>query len=136
MRKTSLSQTVPHSENYLGDEEDNLGDGENKFITNSTTLGRRLLSVVLFVINLSSSPRLSSECGILFVINLSSSTPRLSSSSPRLSSSSPRVSSASPRLSSECGTVCDKLVDEEDNLGDEEDKFITNSTTLGRQFRR
>jgi hypothetical protein len=30
----------------------------------------------------------------------------------------------------------DNLGDEEDNLGDEEDKFITNSTTLGRQFRR
>jgi hypothetical protein len=31
MRRTSLSQTVPHSEDYLGDEED-------RFITNSTTL--------------------------------------------------------------------------------------------------
>ena len=30
----------------------------------------------------------------------------------------------------------DYLGDEEDNLGDEEDKFITNSTTLGRQSRR
>ena len=30
----------------------------------------------------------------------------------------------------------DNLGDEEDNLGDEEDKFITNSTTLGRQSRR
>ena len=39
MRRTSLSQTVPHSEDNLGDEEDNLGD-EDKFITNSTTLGR------------------------------------------------------------------------------------------------
>ena len=29
----------------------------------------------------------------------------------------------------------DNLGDEEDNLGDEEDKFITNSTTLGRQSR-
>ena len=26
MRRTSLSQTVPHSEDNLGDEEDNLGD--------------------------------------------------------------------------------------------------------------
>jgi hypothetical protein len=51
MRKTSLSQTVPHSE-------DNLGDEEDKFILDC------LPSVVLFVINLSSSsPRLSSECG-------------------------------------------------------------------------
>jgi hypothetical protein len=47
MRRTSLSQTVPHSEDYLGDgednlgdEEDNLGDEEDKFITNNTTLGR------------------------------------------------------------------------------------------------
>ena len=54
MRRTSLSQTVPHSEDNLGDEEDNLGDEEDnlgdeednledeedKFITNSTTLGR------------------------------------------------------------------------------------------------
>ena len=32
MRRTSLSQTVPHSEDNLGDEEDNLGD-EDKFIT-------------------------------------------------------------------------------------------------------
>ena len=40
MRRTSLSQTVPHSEDNLGDEEDNLRDGEDKFITNSTTLGR------------------------------------------------------------------------------------------------
>jgi hypothetical protein len=39
MRRTSLSQTVPHSEDNLGDEEDNLGD-EDKFITNSTTVGR------------------------------------------------------------------------------------------------
>ena len=30
----------------------------------------------------------------------------------------------------------DNLGDDEDNLGDEEDKFITNSTTLGRQSRR
>ena len=30
----------------------------------------------------------------------------------------------------------DNLGDEEDNLGDEEDKFITNSTTLGRLYRR
>jgi hypothetical protein len=30
----------------------------------------------------------------------------------------------------------ENLGDEEDNLGDEEDKFITNSTTLGRQSRR
>jgi hypothetical protein len=58
MRRTSLSQTVPHSEDNLGDEEDNLGDEE------------------------------------------------------------------------------DNLGDEDDNLGDEEDKFITNSTTLGRQSRR
>ena len=36
--RTSLSQTVPHSEDNLGDEEDNLGD-EDKFITNNTTLG-------------------------------------------------------------------------------------------------
>ena len=35
--RTSLSQTVPHSEDNLEDEEDNLGD-EDKFITNSTTL--------------------------------------------------------------------------------------------------
>ena len=48
MRRTSLSQTVPHSEENLGDEEDNLGDKkdnlgdeEDKFITNSTTLGRQ-----------------------------------------------------------------------------------------------
>ena len=52
MRRTSLSQTVPHSEDNLGDEEDkfitnsrhsedNLGDEEDKFITNSTTLGRQ-----------------------------------------------------------------------------------------------
>ena len=34
VRRTSLSQTVPHSEDYLGDEED-------KFITNSTTLRRQ-----------------------------------------------------------------------------------------------
>ena len=34
MRRTSLSQTVPHSE-------DNLGDEEDKFITNSTTVLRR-----------------------------------------------------------------------------------------------
>ena len=34
MRRTSLSQTVPHSE-------DNLGNEEDKFITNSTTLGRQ-----------------------------------------------------------------------------------------------
>ena len=34
MRRTSLSQTVSHSE-------DNLGDEEDKFITNSTTLGRQ-----------------------------------------------------------------------------------------------
>ena len=27
MRRTSLSQTVPHSEDNLGDEEDNLRDG-------------------------------------------------------------------------------------------------------------
>ena len=66
MRRTSLSQTVPHSEDNLGDEEerwggqvyhkqyhtlgdeednlgdeeDNLGDEEDKFITNNTTLGR------------------------------------------------------------------------------------------------
>jgi hypothetical protein len=46
VRRTSLSQTVPHSEDNLGDEEDylgdedNLGDEEDKFITNSTTLGR------------------------------------------------------------------------------------------------
>ena len=46
--RTSLSQTVPHSEDNLGDEEDNLGDEEDnlgdeedKFITNSTTLGRQ-----------------------------------------------------------------------------------------------
>ena len=56
--RTSVSQTVPHSEDNLGDEEDTLGDEE------------------------------------------------------------------------------DNLGDEEDNLGDEEDKFITNSTTLGRQSRR
>ena len=48
MRRTSLSQTVPHSEDNLGDEEDNLGDeednlgdDEDKFITNSTTLRRQ-----------------------------------------------------------------------------------------------
>ena len=48
MRRTSLSQTVPHSEDNLGDEEDNLGDEEDnlgdeedKFITNSTTLRRQ-----------------------------------------------------------------------------------------------
>ena len=58
MRRTSLSLTVPHSEDNLGDEEDTLGDEE------------------------------------------------------------------------------DNLGDEEDNLGDDEDKFITNSTTLRRQFRR
>ena len=29
MRRTSLSQTVPHSEDNLGDEEDNLGDEED-----------------------------------------------------------------------------------------------------------
>ena len=40
MRRTSLSQTVSHSEDNLGDEEDNLRDEEDKFITNSTTLGR------------------------------------------------------------------------------------------------
>jgi hypothetical protein len=40
MRRISLSQTVPHSEENLGDE-DNLGDEEDKFITNSTTLGRQ-----------------------------------------------------------------------------------------------
>jgi hypothetical protein len=47
----SLSQTVPHSEDYLGDEEDNigdeednLGDEEDKFITNSTTLRRQFIS--------------------------------------------------------------------------------------------
>ena len=51
MRRTSLSQGVPHEDN-LGDEEDkfitnsiphsedNLGD-EDKFITNSTTLRRQ-----------------------------------------------------------------------------------------------
>ena len=46
--RTSLSQTVPHSEDNLGDEEDNLGDEEDnlgdeedKFITNSTTLRRQ-----------------------------------------------------------------------------------------------
>ena len=53
--RTSLSQTVPHSEDNLGDEEDylgdeednlgdeedNLGDDEDKFITNSTTLRRQ-----------------------------------------------------------------------------------------------
>ena len=38
--RTSLSQTVPHSEDNLGDEEDNLGD-EDKFITNSITLRRQ-----------------------------------------------------------------------------------------------
>ena len=38
MMRTSLSQTVPHSEDNLGDE-DKIGD-EDKFITNSTTLGR------------------------------------------------------------------------------------------------
>ena len=50
--RTSLSQTVPHSEDNLGDEvdkfftnsiphsEDNVGD-EDKFITNSTTLRRQ-----------------------------------------------------------------------------------------------
>jgi hypothetical protein len=55
MKRTSLSQTVPHSEDNLGDEEDNLrdeednlgdeedklGDEEDKFITNSTTLRRQ-----------------------------------------------------------------------------------------------
>ena len=48
MRRTSLSQTVPHlednlgdEEDNLGDEEDNLGDEEDKFITNSTTLRRQ-----------------------------------------------------------------------------------------------
>jgi hypothetical protein len=55
VRRTSLSQTVPHSEDNLGDEEDNLGDEEDnlgdeedylgdeedKFITNSTTLRRQ-----------------------------------------------------------------------------------------------
>ena len=50
MRRTSLSQTVPHSEDNLGDEtslsqtvphSDNLGDEEDKFITNSTTLRRQ-----------------------------------------------------------------------------------------------
>ena len=60
MRRTSLSQTVPHSEDNLGDEEDNLrdeedsslsqtvphsednlGDEEDKFITNSITLRRQ-----------------------------------------------------------------------------------------------
>ena len=48
MRKTNLSQTVPHSEDNLGDEEDNLGheednlgDDEDKFITNSTTFRRQ-----------------------------------------------------------------------------------------------
>jgi hypothetical protein len=40
MRRTSLSQTVPHSEDNLRDEEDYLGDEEDKFITNSTTLRR------------------------------------------------------------------------------------------------
>ena len=50
--RTSLSQTVPHSEDNLGDEDkfitnsttlgdDNLGDEEDKFITNSTTLRRQ-----------------------------------------------------------------------------------------------
>jgi hypothetical protein len=53
--RTSLSQTVPHSEDNLGDEEDtlgdeednlgdeedNLGDDEDKFITNSTALRRQ-----------------------------------------------------------------------------------------------
>ena len=51
---TSLSQTVPHSEDNLGDEEDTLGDeednlgdeednlgDEDKFITSSTTLRRQ-----------------------------------------------------------------------------------------------
>jgi hypothetical protein len=48
MRRRSLLQTVPHSEDNLGNEEekfitkvphseDNLGDEEDKFITNSTT---------------------------------------------------------------------------------------------------
>jgi hypothetical protein len=48
VRRTSLSQTVPHSEDNLRDEEDNLrdeednlGDEEDKFITNSTTLRRQ-----------------------------------------------------------------------------------------------
>ena len=41
MRRTSLSQTIPHSEDNLGDEEDNLGDEADKFITNSTTLRRQ-----------------------------------------------------------------------------------------------
>jgi hypothetical protein len=48
MRRTSLSQTVPHSEDNLGDEEDNLGDEEDylgdeedRFITNSITLRRQ-----------------------------------------------------------------------------------------------
>ena len=39
--RTSLSQTVPHSEDNLGDEEGILGDEEDKFITNNTTLGRQ-----------------------------------------------------------------------------------------------
>ena len=39
--RTSLSQTVLHSEDYLGDEEDNLEDEADKFITNSTTLRRQ-----------------------------------------------------------------------------------------------
>jgi hypothetical protein len=71
MRRTSLSQTVPHSEDYLGDEEENLGDEEDNLGDEEDTLGDEednlgdgLPSVVLFVINLSSSsPRLSSECG-------------------------------------------------------------------------
>jgi hypothetical protein len=41
MRRTGLSQTVPHSEDNLGDEEDYLGGEEDKFITNSTTLRRQ-----------------------------------------------------------------------------------------------
>jgi hypothetical protein len=76
MRRTSLSQTVSHTEDNLGDEEDNLGDEEDnlgddddKFIANSIPhsadnphLLDCLLSVVLFVINFSSSsPRLSSS---------------------------------------------------------------------------
>ena len=46
------------------------------------------------------------------------------------------LSQTVPHSEDYLGDEEDNLGDEEDNLGDEEDKFITNSTTLGRQSRR
>ena len=41
MRRTSLSQTVPHSEDNLGDEEDNLGDEEDNNMRKTGRQSRR-----------------------------------------------------------------------------------------------